>query len=63
MKVLAVAILATVALLSIGTATDARVVAFEDIGAVAYTTPVIDLVPVQADDYLATWAMGPLLAQ
>jgi hypothetical protein len=63
MKALAVAILATVALLSIGTAANARVVAFEDTGTVAYTTPVIDSVPVQADDYLATWAMGPLLAQ
>jgi hypothetical protein len=63
MKALAVAILAVVALLSIGTAANARVVAFEDNGAAAYMTPVIDSVPVQADDYLATWAMGPLLAQ
>ncbi len=63
MKALAVAILAAVALLSIGTAAYARVIAFEDTAAAVYTTPVIDSIPVQADDYLATWAMGPLLAQ
>ena len=68
MKALTVAILAAVALLSIGTAADARLVAFEDSGAVAYTvpmidtTPLIDSVPVQADDLVAG-ASGALLAR
>ena len=62
MKALAVAILFTVALMSIGTAAYARVIEFEDTGAAVYTTPVIDSVPVQADDMVA-WAPGSLLVR
>lgn len=62
MKALAVAILAIVALLSIGTGAYARVIAFEDAGASLYTAPVIDSVPVQADDMVA-WAPGALLVR
>lgn len=62
MKALAVAILVVVGLLSIGSAAYARVIAFEDSGAAVYTTPVIDSVPVQADDMVA-WAPGALLAR
>jgi hypothetical protein len=62
MKALAVATLAAVALLSIGTAAYARVLAFEDAGAAVSTAPVIDLGPVQADGMVA-WAPGALLVR
>lgn len=62
MKTLAVVVIATVALVSLITAADARVVEFDDGAALASTPAVIDSVPAQADDLVA-WAPGALLVR